>query len=190
MQAGLARKGGWSSGSDKQLKERKTHNPKGNPGFESSPGRLVDVEDSRSGTGVVGYRIDEDQARSAERQSAGRNSVDGREVYLDPDSDSDLEDKPQPPPQVPSGTSVDLVSNRDPRTRQTKAISERYAFADSLIKPKSHPISTRRGKIEAKMTTTRKKMKAPDAEGEDQSSSTIDQWSIQAIETPSIRRCY
>ncbi|GMF47054.1 unnamed protein product [Phytophthora fragariaefolia] len=32
------------------------------------------------------------------------------------------------------------------------------------------------------MTTTRKKMKAPDAEVEDQSRSTADQWSIQAIE--------
>ncbi|GMF45523.1 unnamed protein product [Phytophthora fragariaefolia] len=97
------------------------------------------------------------QARSADRQSARRNSVDGREVDLDPDLDSGLADKPQPPPQ-------------------------RYGFTDLPIKPKSYPFSTRHGKIEAKMTTTRKKMKAPDAEVEDQDSSTTDQWSVQAIE--------
>ncbi|KAE9295909.1 hypothetical protein PR003_g23890 [Phytophthora rubi] len=40
------------------------------------------------------------EARPADRQSAGRNSIDGKEA----DPDPDLEDKLQPPPQVPSGT--------------------------------------------------------------------------------------
>ncbi|GMF51874.1 unnamed protein product [Phytophthora fragariaefolia] len=114
-------------------------------------------------------------------QSARRNSTDGREVNLDPDLDSDLEDKPQTPPQVLSRTPVDLDTNRDPLTKQTKVRSERYTFADPPTKPKSYPFSTRHGKIEAKTTTTPKKMKALGAEVEDQSRSTADQWSIQAI---------
>ncbi|GMF56159.1 unnamed protein product [Phytophthora fragariaefolia] len=85
------------------------------------------------------------------------------------------QDKPQPPPQVPSGAPVDLDTNRDPLTKRTKARSERYAFADSPIKPKSYLFSTRYGKIETKTTTTRKKMKAPGADVEDQSRSTADE---------------
>ncbi|KAE9020853.1 hypothetical protein PR002_g12426 [Phytophthora rubi] len=39
------------------------------------------------------------EARPTDRQSAGRSSIDGKEA----DPDPDLEDKPQSPPQVPSG---------------------------------------------------------------------------------------
>ncbi|KAE9188849.1 hypothetical protein PF002_g25205 [Phytophthora fragariae] len=70
------------------------------------------------------------EARPADRQSAGRNSIDGKEA----DPNPDLEDKPQPPPQGPSGTPVGLESHRDPLTKQTKAGQNRYAFADSPVK--------------------------------------------------------
>ncbi|GMF56853.1 unnamed protein product [Phytophthora fragariaefolia] len=50
------------------------------------------------------------------------------------------------------------------------------------IKSKSYPRSHRYGKIEARTTSTRKKVKAPGAEVEDQGRSTADQWSIQTIE--------
>ncbi|KAE8896886.1 hypothetical protein PF003_g18708 [Phytophthora fragariae] len=47
------------------------------------------------------------EARPADGQSAGRNSIDGKEADPDP------EDKPQPPPEVLSGTPVSLDSHRD-----------------------------------------------------------------------------
>ncbi|KAE8998049.1 hypothetical protein PR001_g19424 [Phytophthora rubi] len=70
------------------------------------------------------------KARPADRQSAGRKSIDGKEA----DPDPDLEDKPQPPSQVTSGTPVGLESHRDPLTKQTKAGQNRYAFTDSPVK--------------------------------------------------------
>ncbi|KAE8960292.1 hypothetical protein PF011_g30147 [Phytophthora fragariae] len=105
------------------------------------------------------------EARPADRQSAGRNSIDGKET----DPDPDLEDKPQPPPQVPSGTPVSLESHRDPLTKQTKAGQNRYAFADSPVKlsPRDPtlPLMSRwewEAKVPAKWTA----LKAPDLEEE------------------------
>ncbi|GMF36839.1 unnamed protein product [Phytophthora fragariaefolia] len=155
--------------------------PLGDSGFHREPEEdaQVKIEAGEQASSDIGStKTPLNQARSAERQGAGRNAVDGREIDLDPDSYSDLEDKLQPPPQVPSGTPVDLETNPDPPTRQTKVRSERYAFAQSLIKPQSQPFSTRRGKLEA----TRKKLKAPDTEVENQIRSTADQWSIQVIQ--------
>ncbi|POM77000.1 Hypothetical protein PHPALM_5689 [Phytophthora palmivora] len=60
------------------------------------------------------------ESRSADQQSARRNSADGREGDLDPDPD--LEEKPLPP-QVPSGTPTDLDFRRDPSTRQGRTIA-------------------------------------------------------------------
>ncbi|KAE9067385.1 hypothetical protein PF010_g27482 [Phytophthora fragariae] len=105
------------------------------------------------------------EARPADRQSAGRNSIDGKEA----DPDPDLEDKPQPPPQVPSGTPVSLDSHRDSLTKQTKAGQNRYAFADSPVKlpprdpaPLLKPSWEWEGKVPAKWTA----LKAPDLEDE------------------------
>ncbi|GMF53888.1 unnamed protein product [Phytophthora fragariaefolia] len=107
------------------------------------------------------------EARSTDRQSARRTSVGGTEA----DPDPDLEDKTQPPPQVPSGTPVDLDPRQDPPTKQTKDHRERYGFADSMAKPERYISpsckSTRSGGIQAKQAFTRVKMKAPDPEGED-----------------------
>ncbi|KAE8991161.1 hypothetical protein PR001_g21307, partial [Phytophthora rubi] len=105
------------------------------------------------------------EARPADRQSAGRNSIDGKEA----DPDPDLEDKPQPPPQVPSGTPVSLDSHRDSLIKQTKARQNRYAFADSPVKlpprdpaPLLKPSWEWEGKVPAKWTA----LKAPDLEDE------------------------
>ncbi|GMF35587.1 unnamed protein product [Phytophthora fragariaefolia] len=91
------------------------------------------------------------------------------DVQADPDPD--LEDIPQPPPQVPSGTPVDLDPRQDPPTKETKAGRERYGFADSIAKPERYISpsrkSTRSSGIQAKQSSTRVKMKAPDPEGED-----------------------
>ncbi|GMF34100.1 unnamed protein product [Phytophthora fragariaefolia] len=107
------------------------------------------------------------EVRSTDRQSARGASVGGTEA----DPDPDLEDKPQPPPQVPSGTPVDLDPRQDPLTKQTKAGRERYGFADSMAKPERYISpsrkSTRSGGIQAKQGSTRVKMKALDPEGED-----------------------
>ncbi|KAE9014153.1 hypothetical protein PR003_g12310 [Phytophthora rubi] len=105
------------------------------------------------------------EARHADRQSVGRNSIDGKEA----DPDPDLEDKPQPPPQIPSGTPVGLKSHRDPLTKQTKAGQNRYAFADSPVKlsplDSTLPLMSRwewEAKVPAKWTS----LKASDLEEE------------------------
>ncbi|KAE8959269.1 hypothetical protein PF011_g30489 [Phytophthora fragariae] len=105
------------------------------------------------------------EASPADRQSSGRNSIDEKEA----DPDPDLEDKPQPPPQVPSGTPVSLDSHRDSLTKQTKAGQNRYAFADSPVKlltrdptPLLKPSWEWEGKMPAKWTA----LKAPDPEDE------------------------
>ncbi|KAE9338325.1 hypothetical protein PF008_g12121 [Phytophthora fragariae] len=103
------------------------------------------------------------EARPVDRQSTGGNSIDVKEA------DPDLEDKPQPPPQVPSGTPVSLDSHRDSLTKQTKAGQNRYALADSPVKllprdpaPLLKPSWEWEGKVPAKWTA----LKAPDLEDE------------------------
>ncbi|OWY98755.1 hypothetical protein PHMEG_00030405 [Phytophthora megakarya] len=98
-------------------------------------------------------------ARSADWQSARRNSVDGSEADLD------LEEKPQPP-QV-SGTEIpaDLGSRQDTLKKQTKVKADPFSFIDSdkptLYMPKDMQVSgSEVGKPRSK--TERKKVKAPD----------------------------
>ncbi|EGZ12861.1 hypothetical protein PHYSODRAFT_511466 [Phytophthora sojae] len=79
----------------------------------------------------------------------------------------DLEDKPQPPPQVPSGTPVDRDASQDPPTKQTKAGKDRYAFADSPVKPDAYFLSPDKTK-----SMTRAKMKAPDLDDDDPKASS------------------
>ncbi|GMF44469.1 unnamed protein product [Phytophthora fragariaefolia] len=126
----------------------------------------IEQEDQASSElGSMSTRLNE--VRSTDRQSARRTSVGGTEA----DPDPDLEAKPQLPPQVPSGTSVDLDPRQDPPTKQTKAGRERYGFADSMAKPEHYISPSRKsargGGIQAKQASTRVKMKAPDPEGED-----------------------
>ncbi|EGZ05509.1 hypothetical protein PHYSODRAFT_534049, partial [Phytophthora sojae] len=84
----------------------------------------------------------------------------------------DLEDKPQHPPQVPSGTPVDLGVNRDSLTKQTKAGSDRYAFADSPIRLDPDYLDA----IVDKAQIVRKKLRAPGLDDEDPRPSALD-WS-------------
>ncbi|KAE8893726.1 hypothetical protein PF003_g22062 [Phytophthora fragariae] len=103
------------------------------------------------------------EARTADRQSAGRNSIDGKKA----DPDPDLEDKPQPPPQVPSGTPVSLDSHRDSLTKQTKTRQNRYAFADFPVKlPTGDPLLKPSWEWEGKVPAKRTVLKAPDLEDE------------------------
>ncbi|POM76907.1 Hypothetical protein PHPALM_5805 [Phytophthora palmivora] len=61
------------------------------------------------------------ESRSADQQSARRNSADG--------TDPDLEDKPLPP-QVPAGTPADLNLRRDPSTKQGRRKWNRTDWSD------------------------------------------------------------
>ncbi|GMF50519.1 unnamed protein product [Phytophthora fragariaefolia] len=127
--------------------------------------KIKQGDQASSELGSTTTRLNE--VRSTDRQSERRASVGGTEA----DPDPDLEDKPQLPPQVPSGTPVDLDPRQDPPTKQTKAGRERYGFADSMAKPERYISpsrkSTRGGGIQANQVSTRVKMKAPDPEGED-----------------------
>ncbi|OWZ13696.1 hypothetical protein PHMEG_00012923 [Phytophthora megakarya] len=85
-------------------------------------------------------------ARCADRQSAGKYSVDGSEADLDPDPD--LEEKPHPPQVSGKGTPADPDSHPDKPT---------------LYLPKDTQVSgSEVGEPRSK--TVRKKMKAPDDE--------------------------
>ncbi|OWY98361.1 hypothetical protein PHMEG_00030891 [Phytophthora megakarya] len=108
-------------------------------------------------------------ARSADRQSPRRNSVDGSEADLDPDPD--LEEKPHPPHVSDMETPVNPDSRQDPLTKQTKVKAEPYSFIDpdkpTLYIPKDTQVSRSEvGKPRSK--TARKKMKAPDDEEDEE----------------------
>ncbi|KAE8968862.1 hypothetical protein PR003_g19432 [Phytophthora rubi] len=142
----------------------------GDSGFhrESQEEVKVKIEQGDQASSDLGSTMTPlNEARPVDRQSAGRNSIDGKEA--DPDPDPDLEDKPQPPPQVPSGTPVGLELHRDPLTKQTKAGQNRYAFADSPVKLSSrdptHPLMSR-WEWEAKAPSKWTALKAPDLEEE------------------------
>ncbi|KAE8885312.1 hypothetical protein PF003_g30692 [Phytophthora fragariae] len=117
------------------------------------------------------------ETRSADRQSTGRNSVDGNEGDLE----TDLEDKPQLPPQVPLGTPVGLDESRDSLTKQTKAGSARYAFADSPIKLEPGSDQHDFSKTAQGAATPRRKMKGPDLEKGDKKGSDS-RWLDVALE--------
>ncbi|OWZ21404.1 hypothetical protein PHMEG_0004056 [Phytophthora megakarya] len=104
-------------------------------------------------------------ARSADRRSARRNSVDGSEADLN--LDPDLEKKPHPPKASDMETAADPDSRQDPLTKQTKVKPEPYSFIDpdksTLYLPKdTHVSGSEVGNPRSK--TVRKKMKAPDDE--------------------------
>ncbi|KAG4235168.1 hypothetical protein PC116_g16688 [Phytophthora cactorum] len=120
----------------------------------------VKIEPGEEATSEVGSTTTQlNEARSADRRSAGRNSVDGREA------DPDLEEKPLYPPQVAPGTPANLDASRYPLTKEGEVKAKRYAFADSPIKPtsylKSSPLNVKTDMKNDTTKTTRKKMKAP-----------------------------
>ncbi|OWZ06015.1 LOW QUALITY PROTEIN: hypothetical protein PHMEG_00021791 [Phytophthora megakarya] len=140
--------------------------PSGDSGFHRESQEEVQVKteqgnemstDARSTTTSL-------KARSADRQSARRNSVDGSGADLDPNPY--LEEKPHPPQVSDKETSAHPDSRQDPLSKQTKVKAEPYSFIDpdkpTLYMPKDTQI---RRKPRSK--TARKKMKAPDDEEDD-----------------------
>ncbi|KAG3086008.1 hypothetical protein PI124_g18369 [Phytophthora idaei] len=121
------------------------------------------------------------EPRSADRQSAGRNFVDGREGGTDPD----LEEKHLNPPQVPSGTLADIDLCEDPLTNEGKLKVKRYALADSPVKPTpylySNPLVEKSNEKQMITKTTRKKLKAPGSQEEVQTRSRSE-WSQKGLE--------
>ncbi|POM80280.1 Hypothetical protein PHPALM_1903 [Phytophthora palmivora] len=93
------------------------------------------------------------QDRSADRQSFGRSSTDGTEEGRA----KDLEEKPLPPPQVPSGTPADPDSSRDLQDESPPAKAIQTLVSKSSTKKKS-----------ARSKPLRKKMKAPGSDADDQ----------------------
>ncbi|POM65897.1 Hypothetical protein PHPALM_18322 [Phytophthora palmivora] len=91
------------------------------------------------------------QDRSADRQSFGRSSTDGTEE----DPIMDLEEKPLPPPQVPSRTPADHDSSRDLQDESPSA----KAIQTLVSKPSTKKKSTRSKPL-------RKKMKAPGSDAD------------------------
>ncbi|KAF1788651.1 hypothetical protein GQ600_27227 [Phytophthora cactorum] len=125
---------------------------------ESQEDVQVKIEPGEEASSEVGSTTTQlNEARSADRRSARRNSVHGREA--DPE-------KPLYPPQVPPGTPADLDASRDPLTKEGKVKAKRYASADSPIKPtsylKSSPLVAKTNVKNDTTKTTRKKMKALD----------------------------
>uniref|UniRef100_H3HAJ5 Uncharacterized protein n=1 Tax=Phytophthora ramorum TaxID=164328 RepID=H3HAJ5_PHYRM len=88
---------------------------------------------------------------SSDRQSAGRSSDDAKEAG----SEMDLEEKPYPPPQAPTGAPADHDANRDPPdegpTVKTEGLSSTTTPPTSRSAPKK------------KSKTSRMKMKAPES---------------------------
>ncbi|KAE8964588.1 hypothetical protein PR002_g28932 [Phytophthora rubi] len=97
------------------------------------------------------------QDRSAERRSFGRGSTDGTEEG----PATDLEEKPLPPPQVPSGTPAGLDSRLDPPDESPPA----QAGVHSSTQPLGAKSTAKKKSSRSK--SSRKKMKAPDSDADD-----------------------
>ncbi|KAE9298268.1 hypothetical protein PF008_g23539 [Phytophthora fragariae] len=97
------------------------------------------------------------QDRSAERRSFGRGSTDGTEEG----PATDLEEKPRPPPQVPSGTPVGLDTHLDPPDESPPA----QAGVHSSTQPLGAKSTAKKKSSRSK--SSRKKMKAPDSDADD-----------------------
>uniref|UniRef100_H3H214 Uncharacterized protein n=1 Tax=Phytophthora ramorum TaxID=164328 RepID=H3H214_PHYRM len=94
---------------------------------------------------------------STDRESAERSSDD----VMEEGSAMDLEEKPQTPPQAPSGTPADRDANRDPPDEGPTVKTE--GPSSKTAPPASHPTAKKN-----KSKTSRKKLKAPESEAEDQ----------------------
>ncbi|KAH7460378.1 uncharacterized protein KRP23_14746 [Phytophthora ramorum] len=111
---------------------------------------------------------------SSDRQSAGRSSDDAKEAG----SEMDLEEKPYPPPQAPTGAPADHDANRDPPdegpTVKTEGLSSTTTPPTSRSAPKK------------KSKTSRMKMKAPESDAEDQTDN--DGWTEEQLESVFYRK--
>uniref|UniRef100_H3H491 Retrotransposon gag domain-containing protein n=1 Tax=Phytophthora ramorum TaxID=164328 RepID=H3H491_PHYRM len=108
---------------------------------------------------------------SSDRESAGRSSDD----VMEEGSAMDLEEKPHPPPpQVPSGTPADRDANRDPPDEGPTVKTERPS--SKTTPPASHPTAKKN-----KSKTSRKKLKAPESDAEDQEDRNT--WTDEQLES-------
>uniref|UniRef100_H3H7A3 Uncharacterized protein n=1 Tax=Phytophthora ramorum TaxID=164328 RepID=H3H7A3_PHYRM len=107
---------------------------------------------------------------STDRESAGRSSDDVKEEG----SAIDLEEKPHPPPQVPSGTPADRDANRDPPDEGPTVKTE--GSSSKTTPPVPHATSKKK-----KSKTSRKKLKAPESEAEDQEDRNT--WTDEQLES-------
>ncbi|KAL4157710.1 hypothetical protein PRNP1_003495 [Phytophthora ramorum] len=106
---------------------------------------------------------------SSDRESAGRSSDD----VMEEGSAMDLEEKPHPPPQVPSGTPADHDANRDPPDEGSTVKTE--GPSSKTTPPASLATSKKKSK------TSRKKLKAPESEAEDQEDRNT--WTDEQLES-------
>ncbi|POM76003.1 LOW QUALITY PROTEIN: Hypothetical protein PHPALM_6807 [Phytophthora palmivora] len=132
----------------------------GDSGFhrESQEDVQVKVEQGEQASSDLGSTMMPlNESRSADQQSARRNSADGREGDLDPDPD--LEDK-KLPPQAPASTTLGKVK------------VEPFRFIRAPVEPSPYPPKdpsiSRSDKKKPKKKLTRKKMKDPEMDDEDQ----------------------
>ncbi|GMF51339.1 unnamed protein product [Phytophthora fragariaefolia] len=93
----------------------------------------------------------------SDRQSAGRSSDNENEEG----SAMDLEEKPRPPTQVPSGTPADRDSHRDPPDEDPSVCT--VGSSSNQTPPASHLASKRKKKPK----NARRKLKAPGSEAGD-----------------------
>uniref|UniRef100_H3HA76 CCHC-type domain-containing protein n=1 Tax=Phytophthora ramorum TaxID=164328 RepID=H3HA76_PHYRM len=113
------------------------------------PGNESSTEDGSPSTMLIAQG-------SSSQQSTGRDSDDTKK---EAGSAMDLEEKPYPPPQVPSGTPADRDANRDPPDEDPMAKAK--GSSPKTTPPISRSASKKRS------PTGRTKMKAPESDAED-----------------------
>ncbi|POM71468.1 Hypothetical protein PHPALM_11963 [Phytophthora palmivora] len=135
----------------------------GDSGFrrESQEDVQVKVEQGDQASSDLGSTMMPlNESRSADQQSARRNSADGREGDLDPDPD--LEEKPLRSPRGPRRISTCVEIRQQNKGRLIGSPVEPSPY------PPKDPLISRSDKKKPKKKLTRKKMKAPEVDDEDQ----------------------
>ncbi|ETI34725.1 hypothetical protein F443_18834, partial [Phytophthora nicotianae P1569] len=127
---------------------------------------------NEASTGIGSPSTSLNQDRSTDRQSFGRSSTDGTEGGLA----TDLEEKPQPPPQVPSGTPAGSDSHQNPLDESPPA----KAGNVSSKQPPSSKSTVK--KKPARSKSSRKKLKAPDSDVDDRIDLTS-AWTNEQLES-------
>ncbi|KAK1933623.1 hypothetical protein P3T76_011837 [Phytophthora citrophthora] len=118
------------------------HESEGTAQVKEEPGEEVPT--------VVGSPSASLNARSTDRQSPGRSSVDRKEVSLATESELN----PPPPPQVPSGTPADRNASSDPPGEDSTAKAVGYSATTTTAQISG-------GKMSKSTKTAWKKLKAP-----------------------------